>query len=78
MYLPKYFLYWNRFTFREISIVCGGRLELTNTVTRGEFTSPNYPAGYPHSVDCAWQIVAPGGHQVQIDFEDFEVEQATK
>ena len=63
-----------RFTFREISVVCGGQLELSAAVAQGELTSPSYPGAYPHSLDCVWRVVAPPGEQVQLDFLDFEVE----
>ncbi len=68
------FLLFSRLVFREVSVTCGGMLELTTLVPQGELTSPGYPEPYPHSLDCIWKVVAPAGKQVQLDFLDFDVE----
>ncbi|XP_069122184.1 cubilin-like [Argopecten irradians] len=56
--------------FTEVSVTCGGSLYLTNGVTSGYFTSPNYPENYPHNVDCTWIITAPSSESIQLDFVD--------
>ncbi|XP_060075561.1 cubilin-like [Ylistrum balloti] len=56
--------------FTEVSVTCGDTLFLTDGVTSGYFTSPNYPAVYPHNVDCVWVITAPASRSIQIDFID--------
>ncbi|XP_021357124.1 cubilin-like [Mizuhopecten yessoensis] len=56
--------------FTEVSVTCGGTLYLTDGVTSGYFTSPNYPNVYPHNVDCTWVITAPSSHSLQLDFVD--------
>ena len=39
-----------------------------------EITSPNYPAYYDASVYKEWEIVAPPGHRVLLNFTDFSLE----
>ncbi|XP_033761795.1 cubilin-like [Pecten maximus] len=56
--------------FTEVSVTCGDTLYLTNGVTSGYFTSPNYPDVYPHNVDCTWVITAPASQSIQLDFVD--------
>ena len=61
--------------FSEIQVTCGGHLRLTNAMTSSIFMSPNYPAVYPHNVDCTWIITVPANERIQIDFqENFDIE----
>ncbi|GFS04728.1 cubilin [Elysia marginata] len=60
--------------YTEHHFACGGRLKLTDGITSGFFTSPNYPKSYPRNLDCKWLIVAPAAHRVQVDFDKFEIE----
>ena len=39
-----------------------------------EITSPNYPANYDAFVYKEWDIVAPPGHRVLLNFTDFSLE----
>ena len=39
-----------------------------------EITSPNYPANYDDFVYKEWEIVAPPGHRVLLNFTDFSLE----
>ncbi|XP_048237900.1 cubilin-like isoform X1 [Haliotis rufescens] len=64
-----------RLIFSEVAITCGGSITLTNAVRNGYITSPNYPASYPHNVDCAWIFTAPANERVMLHFEDqFNIE----
>ena len=48
---------------------------MTNAMTSSIFMSPNYPAVYPHNVDCTWIITVPANERIQIDFqENFDIE----
>ena len=63
------------FSFNEVHVTCGSQLSLSDTQTSGTFTSPNYPANYPHNVDCVWIITAPASERIQLDFlEQFAIE----
>ncbi|XP_022177373.1 cubilin-like [Myzus persicae] len=46
---------------------CGGLLDQPE----GEFTSPGYPAFYPPSTTCEWNIVADYGNTIEITILDF-------
>lgn len=62
-------------TWSEVTVSCGGSLSLSAAVTSGVFSSPNYPAVYPHNVDCIWVITAPASESIQIDFaSNFNIE----
>ena len=61
--------------YSEVMVTCGGYLTLTQAIRGGTFTSPNYPSVYPHNVDCTWVITAPATERVQLDFDDFNLEQ---
>ncbi|CAH1255409.1 CSMD3 [Branchiostoma lanceolatum] len=51
----------------------GENLVLTNSISEGFFTSPNYPGDYPDNIDCSWTITAPSA--IQLDFvETFDIE----
>ena len=38
-----------------------------------KLTSPNYPEPYDPLEDCTWDIRAPPGHFVTLDFERIDV-----
>ena len=38
-----------------------------------KLTSPNYPEPYDKLEDCTWNITAPSGHFVTLDFEIIHV-----
>ena len=38
-----------------------------------ELTSPNYPQPYDLGTHCIWNIIAPQGHYVTLDFERISV-----
>ncbi|XP_032230669.2 uncharacterized protein LOC116614138 [Nematostella vectensis] len=44
------------------------------TATSGIIVSPNYPSLYPDLSDCRWTITVPPGHQIELDFQDFQLE----
>lgn len=50
--------------------VCGR----TYTAENGTITSPLYPAPYARNSRCAFEIVAPPGKAIVLDFEDFDME----
>eukprot|EP00112_Aurelia_sp_Birch-Aquarium-sp1_P008061 Seg1882.13 transcript_id=Seg1882.13/GoldUCD/mRNA.D3Y31 product=Cubilin protein_id=Seg1882.13/GoldUCD/D3Y31 len=49
---------------------CGGVISQES----GVITSPGYPAKYPQSVMCLWDIQVRPGSKVALTFEDFDVE----
>ncbi|KAM8967664.1 cubilin [Pelodytes ibericus] len=49
---------------------CGGTL----FGDHGSFTSPDYPDSYSNNTDCEWQIVAPLGKLVRLDFATFNID----
>ncbi|XP_063777593.1 cubilin [Pseudophryne corroboree] len=52
---------------------CGSTL----TALSGGFTSPNYPMPYYHNSECYWLLKASSGSQLEIRFEDFNLEAHT-
>ncbi|XP_061178089.1 cubilin-like [Saccostrea echinata] len=64
-----------RLTFTEVHVQCGESITLTHNVPQTYIMSPNYPAVYPHNVDCVWTILVPATETVQVDFEEnFNIE----
>ncbi|XP_052697133.1 cubilin-like isoform X2 [Crassostrea angulata] len=64
-----------RLTFREVHVQCGESIRLTHDVPQAYIMSPNYPAAYPHNVDCVWTILVPATETVQVEFdENFNIE----
>lgn len=59
------------FRLEWVAVGCGGDFINKNY---GEFTSPNYPNGYPHSTECLWHIHSPSGLSIQLTLQDFDVE----
>ncbi|XP_063696850.1 cubilin homolog [Culicoides brevitarsis] len=51
--------------------ICGG----TFSESSGIITSPYYPKEYPGSADCRYEIEAPLGSAIELDFEDLDMEQ---
>ncbi|XP_048396068.1 enteropeptidase [Stegostoma tigrinum] len=51
---------------------CGGPLELTETNTT--FSSMNYPKNYMNNAFCTWYLIADKGKNIQLHFEDFNLE----
>ena len=48
---------------------CDEWLDLVNN----RLTSPNFPKAYDPLTDCKWNITAPQGHYVTLDFEIIDV-----
>lgn len=68
-----------RLTFREVHVQCGESIRLTHDVPQTYISSPNYPAAYPHNVDCVWTILAPTTETIQVEFdENFNIENHQK
>ncbi|KAK3105780.1 hypothetical protein FSP39_005588 [Pinctada imbricata] len=64
--------------FEEVRVACGDTISLTDQLNSATIMSPNYPAAYPHNVDCVWIITVPAAESVQVEFdENFNVEQHT-
>ena len=42
-------------------------LSALTSITKN-FSTPNYPLGYPLNISCTWKIAAPPGHIVKIKF----------
>jgi len=59
-----------RANYNSISGGCGGVLTFRN----GYIYSPNYPNNYPTNTQCQWTIIVQQGHNVQINFTDFDME----
>ncbi|XP_065321720.1 bone morphogenetic protein 1-like isoform X1 [Gordionus sp. m RMFG-2023] len=49
---------------------CGGYIEETN----GTLTSPSFPELYPPNKICVWQLLAPEGYKITINFTHFDLE----
>ncbi|CCD70820.2 Zinc metalloproteinase nas-39 [Caenorhabditis elegans] len=49
---------------------CGGYLKASN----GSISSPNFPEMYPNSKTCIWEIEAPDGYHIFLNFTKFNVE----
>ena len=48
----------------------------TLTETSGVITSPYFPKFYPNNQHCLWQITAPQGNHVKLEFEErFNIQQ---
>ena len=39
----------------------------------GNFSSPYYPASYPGSWDCYWEILVPSGYRVKLEFHTLDL-----
>ncbi|CAJ0566031.1 unnamed protein product, partial [Mesorhabditis spiculigera] len=55
---------------RTCESTCGGFLHASN----GSIQSPNFPQHYPPAKHCVWEIEAPDGYQIFINFTRFNVE----
>ncbi|XP_075707331.1 enteropeptidase [Rhinoderma darwinii] len=51
---------------------CGGPIELWET--NSTFSSPNYPQNYPNLASCIWYLNAAEGHNIQLHFQVFNLE----
>lgn len=51
--------------------ICGG----TFSEPSGIITSPYYPNEYPGIAECRYEICAPLGFAIELDFEDMDIEQ---
>ncbi|XP_032898788.1 uncharacterized protein LOC116987007 isoform X2 [Amblyraja radiata] len=50
---------------------CGGVMRQTE----GRFQTPHYPQSYPSDMDCTWEIEAPRGYLVRLDFISLFIEE---
>lgn len=41
----------------------------------GSIESPNYPQNYPLSISCEWEIEAPKGNKIHLEFSHLELEE---
>ena len=48
-----------------------GTLVIASTSAANELSSPGYPNPYPAALSCQWNITAPAGHFVKLNFSDF-------
>lgn len=53
---------------------CGGVVEGTS----GVIQSPGYPNGYAHWIRCYWNIIAPFGRKVKLEFDDLDMERPSR
>ncbi|XP_073440598.1 enteropeptidase [Dendrobates tinctorius] len=51
---------------------CGGPVELWET--NNTFSSRNYPQNYPNLASCIWYLNAAEGHNIQLHFQVFDLE----
>lgn len=51
---------------------CGGVKRLTKN--NGELTTLNYPSHYDSNLSCEWEIIAPIGSRIRVEFKEFETE----
>ena len=49
---------------------CGGLIEASN----GTLTSPSFPDLYPPNKNCIWEITAPAGFRITLNFTAFDLE----
>lgn len=49
---------------------CGGILRKP----QGNFSTPNYPNGYPHDLECVWDIETDFGKTIELTIEDLDIE----
>ena len=56
----------------RISIFAGCKKSLTGVM--GSFHSPNYPGKYPDGQYCSWRITVSPGHQIQLKFTKFSLQ----
>lgn len=49
---------------------CGGVLNKPY----GNFSTPNYPNGYPHDVECVWNIEVEFGKTIELTINDLDIE----
>ena len=59
------------FRLEWVAVGCGGDFINKNF---GEFTSPNYPNGYPHNTECIWHIRVPAGGSISLTYQEFDLE----
>ena len=59
------------FRLEWVAVGCGGDFINKNY---GEFTSPNYPNGYPHNTECIWHIRVPAGGSISLTYQEFDLE----
>ncbi|XP_048416958.1 uncharacterized protein LOC125466462 isoform X2 [Stegostoma tigrinum] len=50
---------------------CGGVMRQTE----GRFQTPHYPQSYPSDMDCTWEIEAPLGYLIRLDFTSLFIEE---
>ena len=43
---------------------------------KNEIISPNYPSNYSNKELCNWEILAPKGHKIVLNFQDFNLERS--
>lgn len=56
------------------SVGCGGILTHPN----GTISTPNYPNGYPLNLQCNWTIQAPPGYNIEINFQEVDLETSSE
>ncbi|KAL9905968.1 cubilin 2 isoform 1-T1 [Glossina fuscipes fuscipes] len=57
-------------TFLNSLAECGGH----SIASYGIIKSPSWPFSYPPNVECLWQIEAPVGHQIELQVQNFTLE----
>lgn len=59
---------------------CGGLVSLqvggNHSSEKVTFTSPGYPEGYAHMLDCEWIFETPPGYHMGLVFHDMDLEQS--
>ena len=53
---------------------CPSRCQYYMTSSTDSLESPNYPQKYNGSVTCKWTLEGPVGHNIILQFNDFETE----
>ncbi|XP_022328869.2 uncharacterized protein LOC111127870 [Crassostrea virginica] len=53
---------------------CGETIHLSqNGQTSVDISSPGYPNSYPAGRTCFWNVIAPSGYKLKLDFDDFNI-----
>ena len=67
------FLFFTQFIF----LIAGRGRQTFLNVSSGQISTPKFGwKKYPASFNWEWYLLAPEGHQIQIKFESFELEQS--
>lgn len=53
---------------------CNVTVKLTTEMKFASVSSPGFPQPYPDNQDCTYNIEAPRGYQIEVEFEELMLE----